>query len=124
MLFDDNTGLKAIRYDSDKVTGGKQTDLSLVIEQIEQKRKKIGELISHQQARVAEHRLAAYIILEKVQDSRWKSALQEHYLYCVPWSEVAGRLNYSKDWVREQAYATIEDLEKSTPVSPSPKVVK
>ena len=93
MLFDDNTGLKAIRYDSDKVTGGKQTDLSLVIEQIEQKRKKIGELISHQQARVAEHRLAAYIILEKVQDSRWKSALQEHYLYCVPWSEVAGRLN-------------------------------
>lgn len=124
MLFEDNTGLKAIRYDSDKVSGGRQTDLSMVIEQIEQKQAKIEELISRQKERVTNHRITAYIALEGVEDSRWKSAMQEHYLYGVPWSKVADNMDYDKDWVRKRAYATIKELDQTHPVSPTPKVVK
>lgn len=111
MVMADNAGLKAIRYDSEKVSGGKQGDLSDVLLNIEKQRRHIDEQIAYQLERVMRHRAELYQLIEKAPDGPGKIAVQEHYLYRVPWGEVAKRLHFGKDYTRRIAYRCIELLE-------------
>lgn len=85
MIIADNAGVKAIRYDKDKVSGGKQGDLADVLLNIEKERERINEQIARQLERVMRHRAELYQLMEKVPDGPGKIAVQEHYLYRVPW---------------------------------------
>ena len=89
MIIADNAGVKAIRYDKDKVSGGKQGDLTDVLLNIERERERINEQIARQLERVMRHRAELYQLMEKVPDGPGKIAVQEHYLYRVPWGVVA-----------------------------------
>ncbi len=111
MIIAENAGVKAIRYDKDKVSGGKQGDLADVLLNIEKERARINEQIARQLERVMRHRAELYQLMEKVPDSPGKAAVQEHYLYHVPWGEVARHLHCGKDYVRKIAYRCIESLE-------------
>ena len=112
MVMADNAGLKAIRYDSEKVSGGKQGDLSDVLLNIEKQRRRIDEQIAYQLERVMRHRAELYQLIEKVPDGPGKIAVQEHYLYRVPWVVVAERLRFNKGYIRELAHRTVGELEK------------
>lgn len=113
MVLEDNAGLKAIRYDSEKVCGGGgQKDLTKVLETIEEKRKLIDELIARMVERIMTHREELYRILSKVPESPGKVAVEEHYMYHVPWMEVARRLHYDKDYIRELARKCIDEMEE------------
>lgn len=113
MVLEDNAGLKAIRYDSEKVCGGGgQGDLTEVLETIEEKRKLIDELIARMVERIMTHREELYRILSNVPESPGKSAVEEHYMYRVPWMEVARRLHYDKDYIRELARKCIDEMEE------------
>lgn len=113
MVLEDNSGLKAIRYDSEKVCGGGgQEDLTKVLETIEEKRKRIDELIARMVERIMTHREELYRILSKVPESPGKAAVEEHYMYRVPWIEVARRLHYDKDYIRKLAEKCINELEE------------
>lgn len=112
MIMEDNAGVKAIRYDADKVSGGRQGDLSDVLLNIEREKQRIDELIARQLERVMRHRAELYQLMEKVPDGPGKIAVQEHYLYRVPWGVVAERLHFNKGYVRELAHHTVEELEK------------
>ena len=112
MILEDNSGLKAIRYDSEKVCGGRQSDLSEVMVRIEQKEARVQDIIDRQIERIMEHRAKAYEILENVPESVGKAALQEHYLYRVPWGTVATNMRYKKDSVQKQAYAVLDKLDE------------
>lgn len=113
MVLEDNAGLKAIRYDSEKVCGGGgHEDLTAVLETIEEKRKLIDELIARMAERIMTHREELYRILSKVPESPGKAAVEEHYMYRVPWIEVARRLNYDKDYIRKLAEKCINELEE------------
>ena len=81
MIIADNAGVKAIRYDKDKVSGGKQGDLTDVLLNIERERERINEQIARQLERVMRHRAELYQLMEKVPDGPGKIAVQEHYLY-------------------------------------------
>lgn len=111
MVMEDHAGLKATRYDADKVSGGKQGDLSDVLLNIEKEMQRIDEQIARQLERVMHHRAELYQLMEKIPDSPGKAAVQEHYLYHVPWGEVARHLHCGKDYVRKIAYRCIESLE-------------
>lgn len=113
MVLEDNAGLKAIRYDSEKVCGGGGNgDLTAVLETIEEKRKLIDELIARMAERIMTHREELYTILSKVPESPGKAAIEEHYMYRVPWIEVARRLHYDKDYIRKLADKCINELEE------------
>lgn len=113
MVLEDNAGLKAIRYDSEKVCGGGgHGDLTAVLETIEEKRKLIDELITRMAERIMTHREELYKILSKVPESPGKAAVEEHYMYRVPWIEVARRLHYDKDYIRKLAEKCINELEE------------
>lgn len=113
MVLEDNAGLKAIRYDSEKVCGGGgQGDLTAVLENIDAKSKRIDELITRMMERIMTHREELYKILSKVPESPGKSAVEEHYMYRVPWIEVARRLHYDKDYIRELARKCIDEMEE------------
>lgn len=113
MVLEDNAGLKAIRYDSEKVCGGGgQEDLTKVLETIEEKRKRIDELIARMAERIMTHREELYRILSKVPESPGKAAVEEHYMCRVPWIEVARRLHYDKDYIRKLAEKCINELEE------------
>ena len=112
MIIADNAGVKAIRYDKDKVSGGKQGDLADVLLNIERERERINEQIARQLERVMRHRAELYQLMEKVPDGPGKIAVQEHYLYRVPWIEVARRLYYNKDYIRELARKCIDEMEE------------
>lgn len=111
MVIEDNAGMQAIRYDAVKVCGGHQGDLSEVMENIEQQAKRIDMLIAKQLECIMIHRQEAYELLEKLPGSPGKSALQEHYLYRVPWAEVSQHLNFGKAYIRQMAYKCLEELE-------------
>lgn len=111
MVMEDNAGVKAIRYDADKVSGGKQGDLSDVLLNIERERERIDEQIARQLERVMRHRAELYQLMEKVPDGPGKAAVQEHYLYRVPWGVVAERLHFGKDYTKASAYRCIELLD-------------
>lgn len=111
MVMEDNAGVKAIRYDADKVSGGRQGDLSDVLLNIEREKQRIDELIARQLERVMRHRAELYQLMEKVPDGPGKIAVQEHYLYRVPWGVVAEHLRYGKDYTKASAYRCIASLE-------------
>lgn len=111
MIIADNAGVKAIRYDKDKVSGGQQDDLADVLLNIEREQERINEQIARQLERVMRHRAELYQLMEKVPDGPGKAAVQEHYLYHVPWGGVAERLHYGKDYTRKSAYRCVELLE-------------
>lgn len=125
MIIADNAGVKAIRYDKDKVSGGQQGDLADVLLNIEKERERINEQIARQLERVMRHRAELYQLMEKVPDGPGKAAVQEHYLYHVPWGVVAERLHYGRDYTRKSAYRCVELLEairqKEDPKSPEEK---
>ena len=125
MIIADNAGVKAIRYDKDKVFGGKQGDLADVLLNIERERERINEQIARQLERVMQHRAELYRLMEKVPDGPGKIAVQEHYLYRVPWGVVAEHLHYGKDYTRKSAYRCVELLEaiwqQEDPKSPDEK---
>ena len=112
MIIADNAGVKAIRYDKDKVSGGKQGDLADVLLNIERERERINEQIARQLERVMRHRAELYQLMEKVPDGPGKIAVQEHYLYRVSWIEVARRFHYNKDYIRELARKCIDEMEE------------
>lgn len=113
MVLEDNAGLKAIRYDSEKVCGGEGPgDLTAVLENVEEKRKLINELIARMEERIMTHREELYKIISKMPESPGKAAVEEHYMYGVPWIEVAQRLHYDKDYIRELARKCIDEMEK------------
>ena len=111
MIIADSAGVKAIRYDKDKVSGGQQGDLADVLLNIEREQERINEQIARQLERVMRHRAELYQLMEKVPDGLGKAAVQEHYLYHVPWGVVAERLHYGKDYTRKSAYRCVELLE-------------
>lgn len=125
MIIADNAGVKAIRYDKDKVSGGQQGDLADVLLNIEREQERINEQIARQLERVMRHRAELYQLMEKVSDGPGKAAVQEHYLYHVPWGVVAERLHYGKDYTRKSAYRCVELLEaiwqEEDPKSPEGK---
>lgn len=125
MIIADNAGVKAIRYDKDKVSGGQQGDLADVLLNIEREQERINEQIARQLERVMRHRAELYQLMEKVPDGPGKAAVQEHYLYHVPWGVVAERLHYGKDYTRKSAYRCVELLEaiwqEEDPKSPEGK---
>lgn len=112
MIIADNAGVKAIRYDKDKVSGGKQGDLADVLLNIERERERIDEQIARQLERVMRNRAELYQLMEKVPDGPGKIAVQEHYLYRVSWIEVARRFHYNKDYIRELARKCIDEMEE------------
>lgn len=112
MIIADNAGVKAIRYDKDKVSGGKQGDLADVLLNIERERERIDEQMARQLERVMRHRAELYQLMEKVPDGPGKAAVQEHYLYHVPWGVVAEHLHFGNSYTRYLARRTVEELEK------------
>lgn len=112
MIIADNAGVKAIRYDKNKVSGGKQGDLADVLLNIERERERIDEQIARQLERVMRHRAELYQLMEKVPDGPGKIVVQEHYLYRVSWIEVARRFHYNKDYIRELARKCIDEMEE------------
>lgn len=112
LVLEDNAGMKAIQYESEKVCGGRQSDLSEVMENIERQVKRLDMMIAKQFENIMAHREEAYKLLERIPESPGKSAVQVHYLYRVPWDEIANRLHYTSDYVRQLSRECIEELQR------------
>ena len=112
MVIQDNSGMKAIQYESEKVCGGRYSDLSEVMENIERQVARLDALIAGQLERIMMHREEVYILLERIPESPGKAAVQEHYLYHVPWVKVSGRAHYSERYLKDMAEKCITELQR------------
>lgn len=111
-LIEDRCGPQAIRYDKDKVSGGRQTDLSEKLEQLERQGDKLSQLIKEQSDRIQEHINEACELLKLVPDSNGKMGLQEHYLFHTPWKEVADHIGKDIKWTKKLARDCMAEIEK------------
>lgn len=111
-LIEDTAGGKAIQIEVEKVCGGRQSDLSEVLERIEDRAVRIDAVIGIRLERVMKLREEAYRIFERIPESPGKMAAQEHYLYHVPWEELSGRTYYSTRYLKEMCRECITELQK------------
>lgn len=111
-LIEDTAGGKAIQIEVEKVCGGRQSDLSEVLERIEDRAVRIDAVIGIRIERVMKLREEAYRIFERIPESPGKMAAQEHYLYHVPWEELSGRTYYSTRYLKEMCRECITELQK------------
>ena len=111
-LIEDTAGGKAIQIEVEKVCGGRQSDLSEVLERIEDRAVRIDAAIGIRLERVMKLREEAYRILERIPESPGKMAAQEHYLYHVPWEELSGRKYYATGYLKRASGECITELQK------------
>lgn len=111
-LIEDTAGGKAIQIEVEKVCGGRQSDLSEVLERIEDRAVRIDAVIGIRLERVMKHREVAYRIFERIPESPGKMAAQEHYLYHVPWEELSGRKYYATGYLKRASGECITELQK------------
>lgn len=111
-LIEDTAGGKAIQIEVEKVCGGRQFDLSEVLERIEDRAVRIDAVIGIRLERVMKLREEAYRILERIPESPGKMAAQEHYLYHVPWEELSGRKYYATGYLKRASGECITELQK------------
>jgi hypothetical protein len=111
-LIEDTAGGKAIQIEVEKVCGGRQSDLSEVLERIEDLAVRIDAVIGIRLERVMKLREEAYRILERIPESPGKMAAQEHYLYHVPWEELSGRKYYATGYLKRASGECITELQK------------
>ena len=111
-LIEDTAGGKAIQIEVEKVCGGRQSDLSEVLERIEDRAVRIDAVIGIRLERVMKLREEAYRILERIPESPGKMAAQEHYLYHVPWEELSGRKYYATGYLKRASGECIAELQK------------
>ena len=112
MVIEDAAGVKAIQIETEKVCGGRQSDLSEVVVNIEEQVAGLDATIGKQLERIMKHREVAYRILERIPESPGKMAVQEHYLYHVPWEELSGRKCYSMSYLKRACGECITELQK------------
>ena len=111
-LIEDTAGGKAIQIEVEKVCGGRQSDLSEVLERIEDRAVRIDAVIGIRLERVMKLREEAYRIFELIPESLGKSAAREHYLYHVPWEELSGRTYYATGYLKRASGECITELQK------------
>lgn len=111
-LIEDTAGGKAIQIEVEKVCGGRQSDLSEVLERIEDRAVRIDAVIGIRLERVMKLREEAYRILERIPESPGKMAAQEHYLYHVPWEELSVRKYYATGYLKRASGECITELQK------------
>lgn len=112
MVIEDAAGVKAIQIEAEKVCGGRQSDLSEVLEKIEEQVARLDAIIGKQLERIMKHREVAYRILDRIPESPGKMAVQEHYLYHVPWEELSGRKYYAIGYLKRVSGECITELQK------------
>lgn len=111
-VIEDAAGPKGIQIGKEKVRGGRQSDLSEVLENIEEQVARLDAIIGKQLERIMKHREVAYRILERMPESPGKMATQEHYLYHVPWEELSGRKYYATGYLKRASGECITELQK------------
>lgn len=111
-LIEDTAGGKAIQIEVEKVCGGRQSDLSEVLERIEDRAVRIDAVIGIRLERVMKLREEAYRIFERIPESPGKMAAQEHYLYHVPWEKLSGRKYYATGYLKRASGECITELQK------------
>lgn len=111
-LIEDTAGGKSIQIEVEKVCGGRQSDLSEVLERIEDRAVRIDAVIGIRLERVMKLREEAYRIFERIPESPGKMAAQEHYLYHVPWEELSGRKYYATGYLKRASGECITELQK------------
>lgn len=88
---DDILHLKAIQYDTNKVSGRKIGDLSDAIVAVE----KYAEEINIQWDCLIALRKEVRVQIEQIPDGRYRAILQGRYLYGQSWEQVAVGLGYT-----------------------------
>lgn len=111
-VIEDTAGGKAIQIEVEKVCGGRQSDLSEVLEKIEERATLLDAIIGIRLERVMKLREEAYRIFERIPESSGKMAAQEHYLYHVPWEELSGRKYYATGYLKRASGECITELQK------------
>lgn len=111
-VIEDTAGGKAIQIEVEKVCGGRQSDLSEVLEKIEERATLLDAIIGIRLERVMKLREEAYRIFERIPESPGKMAAQEHYLYHVPWEELSGRKYYATGYLKRASGECITELQK------------
>lgn len=111
MVIEDAAGPKGIQIGKEKVRGGRQSDLSEVLEGAEERAARIDADIGRRLERVMKLREEAYRIFELIPESPGKMAAQEHYLYHVPWEEVSGRKYYATGYLKRASGECITELQ-------------
>lgn len=111
-VIEDAAGPKGIQIGKEKVRGGRQSDLSEVLEGAEEQAARIDAVIGRRLERVMKLREEAYRIFELIPESPGKMAAQEHYLYHVPWEELSGRKYYATGYLKRASGECITELQK------------
>jgi len=106
--------LKAIRYDTDKVTGGKTCDLSDAIAAIEG----YMERLNAQWDKLIVLRKEAKVLIERIADGRYRDVLTRRYLQGQSLEEIAVDLRYNYRWIKRLHGRALGEFEKLAPESP------
>lgn len=87
---DDILNLKAISYDTDKITGGKHCDLSDAIAKLEG----YAQRISEKWDELIKMRETAKKLIDTLKDGRYREVLTLRYLDGQSWEQVAVTMGY------------------------------
>lgn len=107
--------VKTINYSKDRVDGGVPSDIADRIGMIQSL---VDEANDRWDSLIKKKRMALSIIFE-IKDGRYQAILEERYINCKRWEDVARTMNYDQRWLfrlHEKAIKKFEKLySKNTP---------
>lgn len=100
--------VKTINYSKDRVDGGVPSDIAdrigMIQSLVDEANDKLDSLIKKK-------RMALSIIFE-IKDGRYQAILEERYINCKRWEDVARTMNYDQRWLFRLHEKAIKEFEK------------
>ena len=99
---------KTINYSKDRVDGGVPSDIADRIGMIQSL---VDEANDRWDSLIKKKRMALSIIFE-IKDGRYQAILEERYINCKRWEDVARTMNYDQRWLFRLHEKAIKEFEK------------
>lgn len=100
--------VKTINYSKDRVDGGVPSDIADRIGMIQSL---VDEANDRWNSLIKKKRMALSIIFE-IKDGRYQAILEERYINCKRWEDVARTMNYDQRWLFRLHEKAIKEFEK------------
>lgn len=100
--------VKTINYSKDRVDGGVPSDIADRIGMIQSL---VDEANDRWDSLIKKKRMALSIIFE-IKDGRYQAILEERYINCKRWEDVARTMNYDQRWLFRLHEKAIKEFEK------------
>ena len=96
-VWDDISTVKAIDYETARVTGGCQSDIGKLLERAQERCNRLDKEIAKAIEELNESREQAHYLLSLCENEIQKGVLIDRYLRCLQWNVISEKCHYSEN---------------------------